>query len=62
MDNDIKIKFEIEISVDDYKEIEKTCMSINDMYNTLNGRIYSAIVHGVKRKAKEIEDNNEKSK
>ena len=61
MDNDVKIKFEIEISVDDYKEIEKTCMSINDMYNTLNGRIYSAIVSGAKRKAKEIEDGIEKS-
>ena len=35
----------IDIDEDDYKEICKKAMTIDEMQNTIQGRIYSAIVH-----------------
>lgn len=39
-------RIQIEISEEDYIKLKKYVMTIDDMYNTLQGRIYTAIVHG----------------
>ena len=47
------MKIEIEISEEDYKSIESTVMTIEEMYETLDGRLYRAVVNGYRKCVKE---------
>ena len=47
------MKIEIEISEEDYKRIESTVMTIEEMYETLDGRLYRAVVNGYRKCIKE---------
>ena len=49
------MKIEIEISEEDYKRIESTVMTIEEMHETLDGRLYRAIVNGYRKCIKELE-------
>jgi hypothetical protein len=47
------MKIEIEISEEDYKRIESTVMTIEEMHETLDGRLYRAVVNGYRKCIKE---------
>ncbi len=51
------MKLIIEISYNDFKEICNTLMTIDDMYNTLNGRLYCAIAKAANSKESTATDN-----
>ena len=40
------MKFTIEISEEDYEAVRDTVMTVEEMYETVQGRIYRAIVDG----------------
>ena len=43
------MEIKIIISEEDFKKVQKTVMTIDEMENTLQGRIYSSIAHeGIK--------------
>ena len=53
------MKIEIEISEEDYKSIESTVMTIEEMHETVKGRLYRAVVVGnLIRQATENSNNN----
>lgn len=54
-------RIQIEISEEDYMKLKKYVMTIDDMYNTLQGRIYTAIVHGGRVQEKKENDVLERS-
>jgi len=43
------MKIEIELSEKDFEKIRKTSMSIDDMDNTVIGRVYTSIIKGYKK-------------
>ena len=43
--NSKKMKLEIEISKSDYEALCKKSMTVGEMYDTLEGRIFCSIVH-----------------
>ena len=50
-------KIQIEISEEDYEKLKKCVMTVGDMYTTLQGRIYTAVVHG--GRLQEEKENND---
>lgn len=40
------MKILIEVDEQDYKKLQRTEMTIEDMFNTTQGRIYGAVVSG----------------
>ena len=40
------MKILIEVDEQDYKKLQRTEMTIDDMFNTTQGRIYGAVVNG----------------
>ena len=57
------MKLLIEISKEDFDSINKTEMTVKDLYETVQGRVYRAIVNGVyankenKKEIKKIKNN-----
>lgn len=54
-------KIQIEISEEDYEKLKKCVMTVGDMYATLQGRIYTAVVHGGRLQEEKENDKIERS-
>lgn len=50
------MKIPIDIDKNDYDDIQKTVMSIDEMYNTTQGRVYRSIIKGAKLAKDDILD------